>query len=43
MSGLRQGIGRPTARRWLIGIPWARTGVWGLSVVGLVMIFMQVV
>jgi len=28
---------------YVIGIPWARTGVWGLSVVGLVMIFMQVV
>jgi uncharacterized MAPEG superfamily protein len=26
---------------YLIGIPWVRTGVWGLSVVGLVLIFLQ--
>ncbi len=26
---------------YLIGIPWVRTGVWGLSVVGLVTIFLQ--
>jgi uncharacterized MAPEG superfamily protein len=23
------------------GIPWLRTGVWGVSVVGMVMIFLQ--
>jgi uncharacterized MAPEG superfamily protein len=28
---------------YLVGIPWVRTGVWGISVVGLVMIFAQVV
>jgi uncharacterized MAPEG superfamily protein len=26
---------------YLIGIPWVRTCVWGLSVVGLVLIFLQ--
>ena len=26
---------------YLIGIPWLRTGVWGVSVVGLAMIFLQ--
>ena len=24
------------------GIPWLRTGVWGVSVVGMVMIFLQI-
>jgi uncharacterized MAPEG superfamily protein len=28
---------------YLIGIPWVRTGVWGVSVVGLVPIFLQLV
>jgi len=28
---------------YLIGIPWLRTGVWLVSMVGLVMIFMQLV
>ena len=28
---------------YLIGIPWARTIVWAVSIVGLVMIFLQVV
>lgn len=28
---------------YLIGIPWLRTGVWGASVVGLVLIFAQLV
>jgi uncharacterized MAPEG superfamily protein len=28
---------------FLIGIPWARTGVWGVSVVGLILIFTQLV
>ena len=28
---------------FLIGIPWLRTGVWGISVVGLVTIFLQLV
>ncbi len=26
---------------FLAGIPWVRTGVWGVSVVGLVLIFLQ--
>ncbi len=26
---------------YIIGIPWVRTGVWGISVVGLVLIFSQ--
>jgi len=28
---------------YLAGIPWLRTGIWGLSVIGLIMIFSQVV
>lgn len=28
---------------YLIGVPWLRTGVWFVSVIGLVMIFWQVV
>jgi uncharacterized MAPEG superfamily protein len=28
---------------YLIGIPWARTIVWAISMVGLVLIFVQVV
>jgi len=28
---------------YLVGIPWLRTGVWTVSVVGLIMIFSQVV
>jgi len=28
---------------YLAGVPWLRTGVWGLSVVGLAMIFLQLV
>jgi uncharacterized MAPEG superfamily protein len=28
---------------YLIGIPWVRTGVWAVSVVGLIMIFVQLV
>ncbi len=28
---------------YLIGIPWLRTGVWAVSVVGLVMIFLQLI
>ena len=28
---------------YLIGIPWVRTGVWAVSVVGLVLIFQQLV
>jgi uncharacterized MAPEG superfamily protein len=28
---------------YLIGIPWLRTGLWGISVVGLVLIFTQLV
>jgi uncharacterized MAPEG superfamily protein len=28
---------------YLIGIPWARTALWGVSVAGLVMIFMRLV
>ena len=28
---------------YLMGIPWVRTGVWAVSVVGLVMIFLQLV
>ncbi len=27
---------------YLIGVPWVRTGVWAVSVVGLVLIFLQV-
>jgi len=28
---------------YVIGIPWVRTGVWGVSVIGLVMIFLRLV
>jgi uncharacterized MAPEG superfamily protein len=28
---------------YIIGLPWIRTGVWAVSVVGLVMIFLQTV
>jgi uncharacterized MAPEG superfamily protein len=28
---------------YLAGVPWVRTGVWAVSVVGLVMIFLQLV
>jgi len=28
---------------YLLGIPWVRTGVWGVSVIGLGMIFLQLV
>jgi uncharacterized MAPEG superfamily protein len=28
---------------YIIGIPWLRTTIWGISVVGLVMIFVQLV
>ena len=28
---------------YLAGIPWLRTGVWAVSVVGLIMIFLQVI
>ena len=28
---------------YLLGVPWVRTGVWGVSVVGLAMIFLQLV
>jgi uncharacterized MAPEG superfamily protein len=28
---------------YILGIPWARTAVWGVSVVGLVLIFAQLV
>ena len=28
---------------YLAGIPWLRTGVWGISVVGLALIFLQLV
>jgi len=28
---------------YIAGIPWLRTGVWGLSVVGLAMIFLQLI
>jgi len=28
---------------YVIGIPWLRTGVWGVSLAGLIMIFFQVV
>ena len=28
---------------YLIGIPWLRTGVWAVSVVGLALIFLQLV
>jgi|ERR1700734_3771686 uncharacterized MAPEG superfamily protein len=28
---------------YLVGIPWVRTGIWFISVIGLVMIFLQIV
>src|SRR5260370_37939399 len=28
---------------YVIGLPWVRTGVWGISVAGLVLIFLQLV
>ena len=28
---------------YLVGIPWLRTGVWAVSVVGLILIFLQLV
>jgi len=28
---------------YLAGIPWVRTAVWGVSIVGLILIFSQVV
>ena len=28
---------------YLIGIPWLRTGVWTVSIVGLLLIFLQLV
>jgi uncharacterized MAPEG superfamily protein len=28
---------------YLIGIPWVRTGVWAISIVGLILIFVQLV
>jgi len=28
---------------YLVGIPWLRTGIWAVSIVGLVMIFLQLV
>jgi uncharacterized MAPEG superfamily protein len=28
---------------YLIGIPWVRTGLWGVSVAGLVLIFLQLI
>jgi uncharacterized MAPEG superfamily protein len=28
---------------YVIGLPWVRTGVWGLSMVGLILIFLQLV
>ena len=28
---------------YLVGIPWVRTGVWAVSVVGLILIFLQLV
>jgi uncharacterized MAPEG superfamily protein len=28
---------------YLLGIPWVRTGVWAISIVGLVLIFVQIV
>ena len=27
---------------YIIGIPWVRTGAWGVSIAGLIMIFLQV-
>ena len=28
---------------YLVGIPWVRTGAWGVSLVGLVLIFLQLI
>jgi uncharacterized MAPEG superfamily protein len=28
---------------FLVGVPWLRTGVWGLSLIGLLMILFQVI
>jgi len=28
---------------YVIGVPWVRTGLWGISVVGLILIFLQLV
>ena len=28
---------------YLVGIPWLRTGIWGISVVGMLLIFLQLV
>jgi uncharacterized MAPEG superfamily protein len=28
---------------YVIGVPWLRTGVWGISVIGLILIFLQLV
>jgi uncharacterized MAPEG superfamily protein len=28
---------------YLAGIPWARTAAWGVSVVGLVLVFLQLI
>ena len=28
---------------YLVGLPWIRTGVWAVSVIGLAMIFLQII
>ena len=28
---------------YLVGIPWLRTGIWGVSVIGMILIFVQLV
>jgi len=28
---------------YIVGLPWARTAVWGVSVVGLILIFLQLI
>jgi uncharacterized MAPEG superfamily protein len=28
---------------YVVGLPWVRTGVWGISVVGLILIFLQLI
>ena len=28
---------------YVIGVPWLRTGVWGISMIGLILIFLQLV
>ena len=28
---------------YVIGVPWLRTGIWGVSIVGLAMIFLQLI